>query len=73
MAQQAETLENIMRRKSTVTPTQKSTVRETITLESNSAKVLSFAEGRKAARERNKNRAWLMAAVSSTPYAEIRS
>ena len=60
-------------RNATVKPTQVSTVREEITLESPKAKVLSFADGRKAARNARKDRTWLMDAVSSTPYAELRS
>ena len=55
----------------TVKPTQVSTVRETVTLATPAANVLSFAEGRKAARERNKNREWLMQDVSSSPYATV--
>ena len=59
----------------TVRPTQTSTVRETVTLASAKPNVLSFAEGRKAARKarRDNNRAkdygWLMADCLSTPSA----
>ena len=59
--------------KRTVAPTQSATVTETVTLESPKADVLSFAEGRKAARkarrERNRDMSWLAADVFSTPSA----
>ena len=62
-------------RKSTVAPTQVSTVRETITLETPKATVtnISFAEGRRAARERNKNREWLDIATRSVAAYEVLS
>jgi hypothetical protein len=53
--------------KPTVKPLRRSTVRETIVLETRKARVIDFA------RYSNRSMAWLARDVMSTPYAEVRT